>query len=360
MSDTLFKPNVVAGATLFAESNTTTNTPATIEQTSVVTRSTAVVTNEQIESLGVANSTRGSDVSKRIMSSVRASDTDTVGAKLNELISTAKGMDPNKMGKDGLLSKLTNMFGNAKEKLMAQYQTVEDRMNVLVGEIDKSAQLMDQRVNDMEQMYIDNENAYKALQIDIDQGTMWAQQLKQDLASTVPAANGFDAQHLADKQDQINRLEKVVDDLERGQQLHLMAAPEIRLMQANARALSSSFKTIKTTTIPAWQGVFSRYILSLEQKKGAEIATSVYDATDEAFKTQADQMRQNTNDIARVQQRSVVSTDTLIHMQEQLLGAVDDALKIAEEGRKARDEARPKLKQMEQQLISRFSTTTTR
>jgi uncharacterized protein YaaN involved in tellurite resistance len=96
-------------------------------------------------------------------------------------------------------------------------------------------------------------------------------------------------------------------------------------------------------------------VLALESKKGAELVNTVYDATDAAFRMQADQLRENTQQIARAQQRSVVTIETLEHMQTQLLGAVDDALKIADEGRKAREAAQPKLRQLEQGLISRFS-----
>lgn len=231
-------------------------------------------------------------------------------------------------------------------------------MNVLCAEMDKSAGLMESRVKDLEQMFTDNENAYQFLGAEINRAVQIYEILEQQLAAMGTPTDGFAAQKVADHQARMNRCEKRIDDLKRGQQLCLLAAPEIRSMQDNNRTVAGSFRDIKVTTIPAWLGVYSRYILSMETKKAAELGNTVHDATDQAFRMQADQLRQNTVAVAKLSQRSVVSTDTLIHMQTQLIGSIDDAQKIIAEGRKARQDAAPKLQSLEQELIKRFNPLT--
>ena len=68
---------------------------------------------------------------------------------------------------------------------------------------------------------------------------------------------------------------------------------------------------------------------------------------------QADQLRENVTLIAKASQRSVVDIDTLEHMQNQLEGALNDAKRIADEGAKARADARVKLAGMDAALIQR-------
>ena len=51
----------------------------------------------------------------------------------------------------------------------------------------------------------------------------------------------------------------------------------------------------------------------------------------------------------------MVSTETLVHCQSQLLSAAEETQRIVEEGRAARAAARPKIEQLERDLIARFS-----
>lgn len=330
-----------------------------VQQTTAVTVAPQVhritVTDDMIDKLGETSSTKVSQVSQKILAGTKASDVDVLGAKLNELVITTKKLDPEKMGKPGLIGRIFGAAGNVKEKLLSEYQTVETRMNTLVGELDSMRNLMIKRVDDLEKMFAENEQLYRQLDGEIEQGQRLLESMKSELAAMPAPKDALEAQHISDFQARMDRLDKRCDDLKRGQQLILISLPEIRLEQNNKRALATSVNTIKVTTIPAWKGVFSRYILAMETKKGAEIVNGVYDATDEAFKQQADMMRANANDVAKLQQRSVVSIETMVHCRDQLLGALDDVKRINDEGRAARATARPQIEQLEQSLVSRFN-----
>jgi uncharacterized protein YaaN involved in tellurite resistance len=320
-----------------------------------VARSLVIVTDADIDNLGAKNASRSAETSKKILANVRASDTEGFGLKLNELVASAKKLDPKQMGDPGIFKRLFGAPANLKARLMAEYASVETQMNSLIGEIDKMADLMATRVGDLELMFEENFQTHQLLEQDVAKGMQMVADLEAHIASLGQPKDAFGAQTIADLQSRADRLRKRCDDFERGMQLAKLAAPEIRMQQTHNRSLVNTVRDIKVTTIPAWQGVFSRYVIALEAKKGVEIVNAVYDATDEAFRMQADQLRENTVAISTAQQRSVVSIETLEHMQTQLLGAVDDALRIAKEGRAARDAAKPKLKLLEQGLIERFS-----
>jgi uncharacterized protein YaaN involved in tellurite resistance len=323
-----------------------------VQRTAIVA---SVVSDADINKLGERNAARAAQISSKILANVRASDTETFGTKLNELVATTKKLDPKKMGTPGFFGKILGFGGTVKEKLMAEYATVETQMNRLVSEVDGVATLALKRVDDLDVMFEENYQTHVALENDVAAGKQMVAHMEAQIQSLGTPTDAFGAQQIADMQARVDRLLKRIDDFERGMQLAKLAAPEIRMLQQHERSLANSVRDIKVTTIPAWQGVFSRYVIALEAKKGAEIINKVYDATDEAFRMQADQLRENAQNIARAQQRSVVTIETLEHMQTQLLGAVDDTLRIAKEGRDAREAAKPKLKQLEQGLIQRFS-----
>jgi len=315
------------------------------------------IDDKAIEGLGGSTGAGVAKVSAKLLGTVRASDADVFGTQLNELIATAKGLDPAKLRSGGLLSRVTNMFGSVKEKMLSQYQVVESRMDTLVAEMTRHANVHRARIQDFDEMYKGLEKYYQGLDADVKKGEGWAAQLRQAVAQQAAPANAFEAQQATELKRRLERLEKRVDDLKRAMLMATQMVPQIRLSQDNARALTDTFTDIVNVSIPAWRNVFSLYLLQLEAKQSAAVANAAYDATDAAFRAQADMLLENTETVARAKQRSLVSLETAQHVQTQLVTAFDKLEQISNEGQQRRKDELPKLQQLERELIERFSTT---
>ncbi len=315
------------------------------------------IDDKAIESLGGNTGSGVAKVSAKLLGTVRASDADVFGTQLNELIAASKGLDPAKLRSGGLMSRVTSMFGSVKEKMLSQYQVVESRMETLVGEMTRHANVHRARIQDFDEMYKGLEMYYQGLDADVKKGEAWAVQLRQAVAQQETAANAFEAQQATELKRRLERLEKRIDDLRRAMLMATQMVPQIRLSQDNARALTDTFTDIVNVSIPAWRNVFSLYLLQLEAKQSAAVANSAYDATDAAFRAQADMLLENTETVARAKQRSLVSLETAQHVQTQLITAFDKLEQISNEGQQRRKDELPKLQQLERDLIARFSPT---
>ena len=313
------------------------------------------IDDKAIESLGGSTGSGVAKVSAKLLGTVRASDADVFGTQLNELIATSKGLDPSKLRSGGMLSRVTNLFGSVKEKMLSQYQVVESRMDTLVSEMTRHASVHKGRITDFDEMYKGLEVYYQGLDADVKKGEAWAAQLAQAIAQQPVAANAFEAQQATEVKRRLERLEKRVDDLRRAMLMATQMVPQIRLSQDNARALTDTFTDIVNVSIPAWRNVFSLYLLQLEAKQSAAVANAAYDATDAAFRAQADMLLENTETVARVKQRSIVSLETAQHVQTQLMTAFDKLEQISKEGQQRRKDELPKLQELERELIARFS-----
>jgi uncharacterized protein YaaN involved in tellurite resistance len=315
------------------------------------------IDDKAIETLGGSTGGSIAKVSAKLLGTVRASDADVFGTQLNELIATSKGLDPTKLRSGGVLSRLTNMFGSVKEKMLAQYQVVESRMDTLVSEMTRHANVHKGRIHDFDDMYKGLEIYYQGLDADVKKGEGWIVQLQQAVSQTPPPKDAFEAQQATELKRRLERLEKRVDDLRRAMLMATQMVPQIRLSQDNARALTDTFTDIVNVSIPAWRNVFSLYLLQLEAKQSAAVANAAYDATDAAFRAQADMLLENTETVARVKQRSLVSLETAQHVQTQLITAFDKLEQISKEGQQRRKDELPKLQELERELIARFSPT---
>ena len=343
----LFSPAVDAGTL-----------PATIPEASaapLVRVDISGIDDKAIESLGGNTGTGVAKVSAKLLGTVRASDADVFGTQLNELIATSKGLDPAKLRSGGLMSRVTNMFGSVKEKMLSQYQVVESRMDTLVSEMTRHANVHKARIGDFDEMYKGLEVYYQGLDADVKKGEGWAAKLQQAIAQQPAPVNAFEAQQATELKRRHERLEKRIDDLRRAMLMATQMVPQIRLSQDNARALTDTFTDIVNVSIPAWRNVFSLYLLQLEAKQSAAVANAAYDATDAAFRAQADMLLENTETVARVKQRSLVSLETAQHVQTQLITAFDKLEQISKEGQQRRKDELPKLQELERELIARFS-----
>lgn len=336
---------------------------ATTKPIHVVDSSKVNLTNidRQLAECGTAEMQAVTQLSTKMLSSVKASDTDQFGIKLNELVAVSKKMDPASIGKKTIVKQITALFSNAKQQMLAQFNTVEDQIQQIVAELDKSSDLHRSRIADFEEMFSDNYKLHQGLQSALSTQHTLKLGLESALneATTVITTDSFQAQQIRDIQTAIDRVDHKISEVEKRALICKFMAPQIRQLQDNARSLVATFDNVKTTAIPAWRNAFTMYIAGLEQKKSAELAQGAYDATEAALRMSADQFKDNTLAIAKGKNRSFASIETLTHMQTQLITTFDELGKIEQQDRKDRANARDQLKQLEAGLIQKFSNKNT-
>lgn len=315
------------------------------------------ITDEHISALGSEAAGALTGVSSKLMAQVRSSDAADFGKGLNELVVLAKGLDPSQIKDKGVLGRVRGLFANAKERMVSQYASVERQMDTLTEELAKKAKHHEQRIVDLEDLYTSNYHYHQSLEAAVAKCHTLLANMQQSYAreKAIASNDSFDVQILADYTRLMHRLEKRISDLERAKMLSKQVAPQIRMMQEDARSLVGSFGDVKAITLPAWKNTFSLYILQQEQKQAVQLLNSVSDATDQALRQSADLLRQNSADIATARNRDVVSIETISHINQQLIGAVEDVKRIDTEGTARRKAEATKLLELEAQLLTAFS-----
>lgn len=315
------------------------------------------VTEEDISQLGSGASQNMDTISNRLLATQRAGDSGELGTQLNQLIITAKGLDPKSISNRGFIGKVLGVFGNAKEKFLANYDTVQKRIDTLVGQIDTEMNVQRHSLTDLDDLAVSLRDYHDNLSAAADKGDAMLITLDAQIveAEKTAANDAFSANDLADLRDRRNVLAKRVDDFRRNMLLAKQTGPSILMMKQNARDLVTTFDDIKVTTIPVWRGVFAQYLISLGQKQAAALTTSVRDATNEAIRKQADQLGQNAQAIAESRQRSTIDIETLQYNQDSLMKTLDAVAAIEQKGRAARAAAKPQLAVLEKALITRFA-----
>lgn len=349
--------SVAAAAVNDAESAAAPLVPARASSVQPLAKAGDLMSEDAIGKLGGDAAQSLEAVSTRLLAVQRMGDAGELGQQLNQLIAEAKGLDPNSMAGKGIVGRIFGAFGNTKEKILGHYDTVQHRIDTLVGQIGGEMTVQTQRMKDLDDLALALRAYHDSLEQAVAQGKAGLAAFDAEIArrGAEAAGDAFEAAAIDDLRDRRNTLDKRVDDFQRNLVFITQTLPSILLMKQNARDLVSTFNDIKVTTIPVWRGVFSQYLISLDQKRGAALMNEVRDATNEAIRKQAEQLGQNAAAIATARQRSSIDLETLQYNQTKLLETLDEVVAIEKKGRADRDAAKPQIAALEQQIIKQFS-----
>ena len=309
---------------------------------------------DDITNLGASSRNTYATITSSLLSQHKSADAGEMGAKLTELISTAKGLDP-EQAKHGLMDRAVGFFKGQREQLLAHMQSVQARMNTLTEQMDRMAAEQRDRIHTLNDLQQANLHQHEQLQVAVQQGQTWLQAIATALAAPLDTTDPFAAQQRTAIQHTNQRLEVAVNDLQNGMTLAKQQALEIQQTQDNARAILDEFERAKTTVIPALTSLLTQQLIQIEQKHALATDDMLRSTLDAAMRQSAQTLGENTVQVATLQQKSLVSTTTLEDCQKILEASADKVKQLEEAGRQQRIADGQKRTEIEQRLLAQVS-----
>ena len=126
--------------------------------------------------------------------------------------------------------------------------------------------------------------------------------------------------------------------------------PQIRTVQYNNIAIADKAQSIISTTIPVWKNQLSIAVALHNQKANIEAHRKITETTNTILKKNAEMLRQNSTDVARENERSVIDIETLRDTTRQLIDTIKEVKQIHEEGAAKRKAAEEEILKIESEL----------
>ncbi len=296
-------------------------------------------------------------VADEMLEGVRNKDTGEAGQALNQLVTTLRGMpvaelDPKK--RPGLLRRLS---GRARPvaRMLQQYEQVRRQVDGISNRLDKHTSALMRDVVMLDRLFEKTLEYFRRLEVYIAAGQEQLRRLDSDvlpaLAREAAATEDMvKAQQAADLRARRDDLERRVHDLRLTRQVVMQSLPSIRLVQQNDKALVGKIASTMANTLPLWR---QQLALSLTIARSAEAAETVQKATDltnELLTANAETLRSSTQAIRTQVERGIVDMAALKQANDALIATVDDALRIADDGKRQRAEAERQLEACESEL----------
>lgn len=293
--------------------------------------------------------------SNEFLSSVRTFNSGEVGGLINELLTELNYINVDELEQSSfkqVLSRipfLNKMVMDAK-KMFQKYDTVVGNVDKITNKI-KAGRLNSIKDNSSLQTMFDNNVAYiKQMEDLIISGQLKYEELSVQLAAMEQNPSAYNDYEIADLRDFVNRIDKRLADLKVVRYIMMQSLAQIRVVQNNNISIAEKAQSIISTTIPVWKNQLTIAVALQRQKANVEMQKKVSDTTNTILQKNAELLKQNSIGVAKENEKTVVSLETLKKSTQSLIETLSEVKRIQEEGNRNRITLNNELKTLETEL----------
>jgi uncharacterized protein YaaN involved in tellurite resistance len=293
--------------------------------------------------------------SNDFLSSVRTYNSGEVGGLINELLTELNYIDVNELEQSGFksfLSKipfLKNLVTDVK-KLFQKYDVVVNNIDKITNKI-KAGRLNSIKDNSsLQTMFDSNVNYIHEMEELIISGQLKYSELNLKLAEMEGRPADYQDYEIADLRDFISRLDKRLADMKIVRFIMLQSLAQIRVVQNNNTSIAEKAQSIVSTTIPVWKNQLTIAVALQRQKANVEMQKKISDTTNTILQKNAEMLKQNSIDVAKENEKTVVSLETLKMTTASLIDTLNEVKQIHEAGAQSRRVLDGELKTLEEEL----------
>jgi uncharacterized protein YaaN involved in tellurite resistance len=296
------------------------------------------------------------EISNRMIEGVQNKDLGKAGESLNEIVAAIRGFDLDELNPNKKLSWWQKIFGGTKPmvKFMQGYEEVRDQIDMTTNNLERhKSQLMTDIVS-LDKLYEANLEYFRNLELYIKAGE---QKLKEIEEKEIPAyekkAGSSDMmaiQELKEIRGFRDDLERRVQDLRLSRQVAMQSLPSIRLVQENDKSLINKITSTLVNTVPLWRNQLAQTVTIFRSHDAANAIKSATDLSNELLEKNAEGLREANQEVRKQMERGIFDIESIKKANATLIATLNDSLKIANEGKKARDAALIELQKTEKEL----------
>lgn len=305
-------------------------------------------------SFGSAAQQRLTAVSDQMLEGVRAKDAGSAGSALSSMLATLRGFTPETGGEEpGFFRRLMGA-APAAARIVQQYEQVKGQVEAASDRLESDKTQLLRDIVSLDGLYTETLGYFHDLADWIAAGE---ELLHRTDATTIPAAETkaaggemLAAQELRDLRAARDALERRVHDLKLTRQVAMQALPSIRLIQENDKALVEKISSVIANTVPLWRQQLAQALTVFRAGEAAQSVKAASDLTNELLRGNAERLRQVNAEVRGEIERGVFDLDAVRQANEQLIGTIEDSLRIADEGKARRARAEAELQALEGKL----------
>ncbi|MEJ5048359.1 toxic anion resistance protein [Chryseobacterium culicis] len=293
--------------------------------------------------------------SDSFLGNVRRSNSGEVGGLINDLLVELNYVDVEELNGNkvkSFLSKLPFM-----KKVITQVENLFTKYDKIINNIEQISYKVNAGIITstkdnavLQTIFESNVNSIKQIEGLVIAGNIRMERAAVELAQMETSPQNFQDYQIADKRDFIARLDRRMADLKVVRVIMMQSLPQIRLVQNNNVSIAEKAQTILTTTLPVWKNQLSLAVAMYRQQQNIEIQQKVSSTTEEILRKNAERLGQNSINVARANEQTIVSVETLKETTSMLINTLNEVKQIQKQGADNRRKLDQDLQTLEHEL----------
>ena len=308
-------------------------------------------------SFGASAQEKLDDISNSMIDGVQSKDLGSAGESLTNLVGAIRGFDIDALDPNQKLSIWQKIMGKTEPltDFIQGYEEVRDQIDVATNELEKQKSQLMKDIISLDKLYDANLDYLRNLELYILTGEDKLKELEdivipKYIEKAEKSEDMLVIQELKEVRGFSDDLERRVHDLRLSRQVALQALPSIRLIQENDKSLVGKITSTIVNTVPLWRNQLAQTVAIFRSHKGAKALKSATDLTNELLERNAQGLRDANSEVRTQMERGIFDISSIKKANETLIATLNDSLKIANEGKKARKEALVELDKSEKEL----------
>ena len=296
------------------------------------------------------------EISHRMIEGVKNKETGAAGESLNRMVAAIRGFDIDALNPNKKLGWWEKLLGKSQPLALfiQKYEEVRNQLDVIAADLERHKARLTADLVALDKLYEANLDYFHQLQLYIEAGERKLRELEEKIIPDyeVKAAGGemLAVQELREIREFRDDLERRVHDLRLSRQVAMQALPSIRLIQENDKSLIAKIDSTLVNTVPLWRNQLAQTVTIFRSHEAAGALKAAGDLTNDLLQANAEGLRQANAEVRTQMERGIFDIESVKKANATLIATLDDSLRIAEAGKKARREALGELQKSEAAL----------
>jgi uncharacterized protein YaaN involved in tellurite resistance len=293
--------------------------------------------------------------SDTFLTNVRTYNSGEIGGHINELLTELNYIDVDQLNQSPIKKIISNIPILNKlivdvKKIFQQYDKISNNVEKISNKV-KAGMINSVKDNTaLQTMFDSNIQLIKDLENYIVAGQLKLNTTNEELKEMEANTASYQDYQISDKRNFANRLDKRLADMKIVRFIMMQSLAQIRVVQNNNVSIAEKAQSILTTTMPVWKNQLTLAVALQRQKQNIEVQRKVSETTNTILQKNAEMLKQNSVNVARENENTIVSLDTLRSTTKSLIDTLTEVKQIHEQGTETRRQLDAGLQSLEEEL----------
>ncbi|MEM7195746.1 MAG: toxic anion resistance protein [Pseudomonadota bacterium] len=294
-------------------------------------------------------------ISDNMLEGVRNKDVGPAADSLNDMVATLRGFGADNLAVNpGFFARL---FGRAKPvvKFLQEYEEIRGQIDTVTDRLENHKTELLTDIASLDRLYDASLEYFDDLENYIHAGEQKLNELDETVIPQMQSVaeeseDVLKAQELRDMRTARDDLERRVHDLRLTRTVTMQALPSIRLVQENDKGLIRKIQSTVANTVPLWRQQLAQAVTIYRSQQAAGTVKAATDLTNELLEKNAENLQQANREVREQIERGVFDLEVVKTANVKLIDTIEESLRIADEGKRARADAVIQLEECEREL----------